>query len=388
MRIGRTGRRNRGSIFLLAMIALISLVILGVSLMEIAVNGLNQASKDQKRAQAFSLAESGVDMALAMLYDDYGGINEALETTGTYSSSFSLPQGDVDFTVTAPYNGITNTCLVMSHSQTWANKEETIRVIATYVDDPSRAFKGAIFSDSPLTIGGNVTVLPDEGGEGAQIYSNGDITLKGGSVSFNDPTGTLPQDVGYVYTTGTINEIPEGCPQTNVYEHIAPIPMPVIDLNYYQSIATHTFDAPHSGLNWTTADMVGLSGVVYINGDIKLAGSFEGQFLLVASGQITVVGNVTTTTPETSSIALMSPKAIRITGGSEIDGLIYAHGVEVDATVTGTGNVTVHGAICADVVTAAKGSITVQYTDVWTGLPLPGTGKSQWAQISWEELFL
>jgi len=388
MRIGRTGRRNRGSIFLLAMIALISLVILGVSLMEIAVNGLDRASKDQKRAQAFSLAESGVDMALAMLYDDYGGINEAIETTGAYSGSFALPQGDVDFTVTAPYNGITNTCLVMSHSQTWANKEETIRVIATYVDDPSRVFKGALFSDSPLTIGGNVTVLPDEGGEGAQIYSNGDITLKGGSVSFNDPTGTLPQDVGYVYTTGTINEIPEGCPQTNVYEHIAPIPMPVIDLNYYRSIATHIFNAPQQGLNWSTADMAGLSGVVYINGDIKLAGSFEGQFLLVASGQITVVGNVTTTTPETSSIALMSPKAIRITGGSEIDGLIYAHGVEVDATVSGTGNVTIHGAICADVVTAAKGSITVQYTDVWTGLPLPGTGKSQWAQISWEELFL
>lgn len=134
--------------------------------------------------------------------------------------------------------------------------------------------------------------------------------------------------------------------------------------------------------------MVGLSGVVFIQGDLKLAGSFTGQFVLVVTGKIDVVGNVTAATPATDSIALMSPQAIKITGGSEIDGLIYAHGVEVDATVTGTGNVTIHGAICADVVNAAKGSITVQYTDVWSGLPIPGTGKSQWAQISWEELFL
>jgi hypothetical protein len=28
------------------------------------------------------------------------------------------------------------------------------------------------------------------------------------------------------------------------------------------------------------------------------------------------------------------------------------------------------------------------YDDVWDGLPLPGRGKTQWAQTSWEEFYL
>lgn len=403
MGIRFTARRSRGSVFLLAMVALLSLIILGVALLEIAINGLDRAAKDQKRAQAFALAESGVDMALARLYDDYDSINEKLAATGTYTSSYTLPEGEVTFTVTAPYAGISKTCEITSTSTTWANRSETIRVVASYLENPARTFRGAIFSDSPLTISGNVKVYPDAAGEGAEIYANGDITVNGTAATFNDGPGGLPDDCGSIYTTGSIapEDVLDGCPSSNVYQHIAPIPMPVIDLNLYKDMAQHpaSYGTEYVGVyisgkkTFNSSDLdfatlyPGKTVIVYVDGDVRITGQYTGNAMIVASGKIDVTGNITTTSPTTNSLALMSPKAIKLNGNATVEGLIYAHGVEVDADIFATGSVVIKGAICADVVTT-RGDLTVYYSDVWSGLPLPGTGKTQWAQISWEELFL
>ncbi len=75
--------------------------------------------------------------------------------------------------------------------------------------------------------------------------------------------------------------------------------------------------------------------------------------------------------------------SVTIAGNCTVDGLIYAHSVLDDAETTVSGNVTINGAIISDVV-RTNGSITVTYNDVWDALPLPGIGKMQWAQISWE----
>ncbi len=86
--------------------------------------------------------------------------------------------------------------------------------------------------------------------------------------------------------------------------------------------------------------------------------------LIVATGNTKITGNVTAGNPSTDSLALIAAKSVKISGNAEI-----------------------YGAICADVVTT-NGGITVRYRDVWGGLPIPGKGKTQWAQISWEEHYL
>ena len=365
-----------GSVFLLAIVALVTLLLLGTSLLQMAINGLASASEQSKRSEAFSLAEAGVDMALAKLYDDYDNVNETLASSGRYDDSFALPEGSVSYTITSPYNGISDTCMITSRSVSWRNEQIAIRVVASCLRNPSRTFEGAIFSDSPLTLNGAGSVLPDENGKGGQIYANGNITFHGTSF-------TMSSD-GALLTTGTTNWVPPQVPATAVYQNIAPIPMPIIDTDYYYSIATRVYNG---NVTLKSSDLAGISGVIFVKGDVKMSGNFSGQAVIVATGKIQVTGSVLSTHPDTDALALLSPKAIKIAGNSRVDGLIYAHGVMVDAETTLSGDIEVHGAICADVV-VTNGSITVVYDDVWDGLSLPGRGKTQWAQTSWEEFYL
>ena len=372
----RGSGRSQGSVFLLALVALISLLILGTSLVDSAMQGVRRAAQDRRHTESAGLAESGVDMALCKLYEDYDSINSTLTATGTYSSSFTLPQGTVNYTVTAPYSGIADTCMIVSDAVTWANKHVKVRALASYRRDVARIFEGAIFSNSPLTLNGAGAVYPDSDGNGGQIYARGNVT-------FNGTSFTMTSD-GAIFTSGTTNWVPPQVPATHVHQRIAPVPMPVIDLDYYRSIATTTYN---SDKKFTSADMVGLSGVIFVDGDVTMSGNYSGQALIVATGNVKITGNVTAGDLEHDAIAIITTKSVKIAGGATVHGLVYSHNVTQDATTTTSGNVVVEGALIADAVTT-NGGITITYRDVWSGLPLPGTGKTQWAQISWEEHYL
>lgn len=368
----RAAAHTQGSVFLLAMVALVALLILGTSLMQTSVQGLAWASSDRKEAEAFTLAESGVDMAITKLYEDYDNINATLASTGTYSDSFTLSQGTVAYTVTAPYNGITDTCLIVSDSTTTFNEGARVRVVAAYQRNIGRVFEGAIFSNSPLTLNGVGGVYADADGNGGDIYANGDIQFSGTSFTM-DPDGSL-------YSTGTINWVPDGVPETHVHENVAPVSMPVIDLDYYRSIA----DTVHMGnLTLNDSNMVDLSGVIFVKGNVTISGSYTGQAVIVATGRVAINGNVTASNPDVDTIVIMSPKSVRISGNCTVDGLVYAHSVVENADTALGGDVVINGAIIADVVTT-RGGIEVHYADVWKDLALPGTGKTQWAPVSWQ----
>lgn len=372
--IGYAGQR--GSVFLLSVVALTVLLLLGTSLMQTAANGLGRASDYNRRSEALSLAESGVAMALAKLYENYDGAGDTLESTGSYTDSFSLAGGSVSYSITAPYNGIANTCLVNSQSTTSVNRSVRIRTVAYYVIDSSRVFEGAIFCDTPLILNGSGGVYPDEDGEGGDIYANGNIRFNGTSFTMT-PEGSL-------FSTGTINWVPPGVPSTNVHQYVAPLEMPIIDLDYYESIATEIYTGKTT---FSNANMVDLSGVIFVKGDVTISGNYTGQAVIVATGKIQVTGSVTTEHLDTDTLALISPKSIKIAGNSTVHGLVYSHSVLEDAETTLSGNTTVYGAICGDLV-RSNGGITVHYRDVWKNLPLPGVGKTQWAPISWEMFYL
>ena len=373
----RRSAGKRGSIFLLAMVALITLLMLGTSLVQTSVQGLSWASNDRRYIEAFCLAESGVDMAITKLYEDYDNINDTLDTSGTYTDAFSLTQGNVSYTVTAPYAGIADSCLIVADATTWTGKQARVRVVAAYQLDTSRVFEGAIFCNSPLTLNGAGGIYPDSEGKGGDIYANGDIT-------FNGTSYDMTAD-GSIYTTGTTNWVPDEVPATNVHEDVAPLVMPVIDVDYYESIATTTFNGNQT---FNDSNMVGLSGVIFVKGKVSISGSYTGQGVIVATGEISVTGNVTTANPDTDTLALLSPKSVKIAGNTTIHGLIYSHSVVDDsAESTIGGNTTIYGAIVSDVV-KTNGGIEVYYRDVWKSLPLPGVGKTQWAPVSWQQLYL
>ncbi|UCC68298.1 MAG: hypothetical protein JSV79_14535 [Armatimonadota bacterium] len=367
---------RRGSVFLLAMVALVVLLILGTSLVQTAMQGLASVSNDRRQAEAVSLAEAGVDMAITKLYEDYDNINDIIDSGSPYTDAFSLTQGNVSYTVTAPYSGIADTCMIVSDASTWTNKQARTRVVAAYQRDVSRVFEGAIFSNSPLSLKGSGAIYPDENGNGGDIYANGDINFDGTSYEMTADAS--------IYTTGTVNWVPPEVPATNVHQGVAPLTMPTIDLDYYKSIATELYVGKTT---FNDSNMGGLTGVIYVKGDVVISGNYTGQAVIVATGKITVTGNVTAGNPDNDTLVLMSPKAVKVTGNSHVDGLIYAHSVMSPAASEISGNMTLRGAIISDVV-RTNGSITITYDDVWKGLPLPGMGKQQWASVSWEEFYL
>jgi len=183
---------------------------------------------------------------------------------------------------------------------------------------------------------------------------------------------------GYIYTTGTTNWVPSEVPQTHVYQNIAPFPMPVIDLQWYRDHATTYYASGHT---FTGAN--DFSGIIYVNGAVKIKGTYTGQAVIVASGAISITGNLSANDINTDALALLSPTSVKVAGTPTVHALLYSHNVNSEITVSG--NSVVYGAVIADVVTS-NGGIEVHYSNVWSGLQLPGTGKTQWAQVSWQQV--
>jgi Tfp pilus assembly protein PilX/cytoskeletal protein CcmA (bactofilin family) len=364
-----SGARERGSAFILAMVALVVLLFVGVSYTAKTMNALHAASGQRGYTMALMLAESGVDRAVIELYENYNNVNETLAGAGQYSANVALPQGAVAYTVSGPYEGIGDTVLIDSTGTTNQGKTSKVRVVAKYIPDVSATFRGAIFSDNPLTLSGAGGVYPDVSGAGGDIYANGDITFDG--TSFN-----MSSD-GYIYTTGTTSWVPDEVPATHVYERIPPFPMPVIDLDYYRTHATTYYSSSQS---WTGG--FSLDGITFVDGNVKLSGNYTGKGIIVASGTITIVGNVLSGDLSQDALALLSPRAIKINGNPTVEGLLYCHNVASEISLGG--NPVIHGAVVADVVTTV-GGIEVHYSDVWAGMDLPGTGKTQWVQVSWQQ---
>jgi len=375
-RVAQRLRDERGATFVMAIISLVVMLILGTSFIGRTINALYNAKNTRDDMVALQLAESGVDMIVCMLYEDYGSIGSQLQSAGQYHQVLTMPRGTCDVRVWANYDGIPDALLVRSTGTTNTNVQARVRVVAKAMSDTTRVFRGAIFSDSPMTLNGAGSVLPDASGQGGDIYANGDIGFNGTSFTMSN--------TGHIYATGTTNWVPPQVPGNNVYQNIAPIPMPVIDLAWYRSHATRIVNG---NLNISGGEF-DLDGITYVTGDVKLAGNYRGRGVIVAAGKIRVSGNVTAITGEAGSedyaLVLMSPRAVSISGNATVEGLVYAH--NVDAEITLSGNPYIKGAIVADVVTT-NGAITVEYDDVWGGLPVPGRDKTQYQQVSWQRIF-
>ncbi len=382
-------RVSRGSVFLLAMVALVALLFLGTSLVQVAIHGLSFASTQQKRAQALALAESGIEMACEKIYADFDGAGTTLTNTGRYEDEYSFGEGTVSYVVTAPVPGIARSLEIRSTAVTRTNKRETIRMIGTFVDSVSSVFRGAIFCNSDLDLKGGGGVYPDENNMGGDIYAKGVI-------NFDTQSAFTMTSYGSIYTAtpaphGISGAIPDEVLSSNVHEGISPLPMPAIDLDWYRKLVLEDGRGTYysSGQTFTggRTDFSTAGEIIFVEGNVKIGGHYSGNVAIVATGTITVIGGSLVHATESDTLALISPRGVKIDGGGEIDGLIYSHGIEVTGPggVGAGGSVEIHGAIVADVVTC-HGSLDVYYDPVYAGLVVPGNKAGQIKQVSWEEL--
>jgi hypothetical protein len=188
--------RERGSVFLLAMMILIVILVLGASLIERSQTAVDRASARSRSTRAFHLAEAGIQKALWEFNQPDGWL--------TYAGDTELPLqgGTVDITVSPPppdREVFTDSLVVVSTSdlpspQGGRRHSCAIRVI-THKDQ--NYFDYAIFGDQKVTIGnGTVTLTADSYTSDDGPYGGGNVGAAAGigtNSTASDAVEILPQ---------------------------------------------------------------------------------------------------------------------------------------------------------------------------------------------------
>ena len=128
---------------------------------------------------------------------------------------------------------------------------------------------------------------------------------------------------------------------TPKYPNGPPVRFPDINFGYYNSIANWSYP-------WSVS-FNGLfgGGVIYVNGNINIRGSYTGIWTIVATGDINISASLTASN-SSSYMALISDETIDIQGGAvTVDAILYARENPTGgAFVPGSGDgfITIHGA--------------------------------------------
>jgi len=351
---------NRGSIFLSAMIALIVLLALGVTFVEMSIQEVARASREKKETRALSLAEAGLDYAAWRLY------NQAPASYPFALARADMPEGSFSAVVERYRDEsgalVPNAIKVVSTgiSQGFNAEVKAVGHYAVASGPNSGVFDFALFSNSDLTIKGTADI-------DGSIHSNGNMTLQG-----------APNVTGDASATGWIKDPKSGVEGTK-YPNAARKTMPTVDIQYYRANATQVYG---SSQNFSGTTL--LNGITFVDGDVQISGQVEGKGVIVATGEIHVNGNTTLANAD-SEFALISTYKVRVNGTCRIEGVIYTHNAQFDAAFDGNGTADVLGAVVADVITV-NGTLLVEYKK--PTVPLPGSHDSpiQIDLVSWRRL--
>ena len=177
--------RERGWVFLLAMVAMTVLLILGASLIEMSQNALCRSTVDSRAVRSFHLAEAGLSRAVWGLNQHNGWL--------TYDGESATPLGGGWYQVTVlpastDREPTTNQLAVLATGYLpGPNGTNALpyRIHAIVGKDP-RYFRYAVFGKNKVRVGnGTVTVKADsydsrDGGYGgANVLGNGDVGTNG-----------------------------------------------------------------------------------------------------------------------------------------------------------------------------------------------------------------
>ena len=378
---------RRGIGFAYALVAMIVMLVLGLTFMQVGMSSRHNAYKHKGDTQAFMLAEAGVDHAAWVIstlsagdatHETVAGLMETAGVTApiTYTSTAcEMNGGRYFFEITYPYNGMQDAALVDASGVSKTGEQERIRTIQRLLtEDPVRdVVEHAMFSDHNLALTGNLSLdgKPDQGGKGA--HANGNVTMNGN-----------PTVIGDVSATGTIT--PVGNP--NISGAITPfsdrIGMPEVDLQWYRDNADEILSGRvRYASHWFQTGTLEDPRIYFIDGDLTMNGNVDGVGIVVCTGDVTINGNIDYASDE-SLVAVISTGVVKVTGNSEVSGLIYAHNVDSTATITTIGNTHIFGAVVGDTLTG-HGDMLIEFDPRLADMgDLPGLGDVQVDVVSWE----
>jgi Tfp pilus assembly protein PilV/cytoskeletal protein CcmA (bactofilin family) len=375
----RRAQHTRGWSMVASLVTMFVMLTLGMSLLSLTTHNLRQADRKQKESRALCLAEGGVEHMLWRLYQ------------GTTAPPATIVLADFGGTMTTTARPFLDAagqpvaeCVLIDSAGEFKGWTTAVRVGARYLSTTTEhnpIFDFALFSDRDLTLGGG-TVFDHDIHSNGNLRLNGGVTVQGsveayGNVRFigiNSITGDVEYGGTYSNTGGTTIG-------GTISQSARVFPMPTIDLAYYRDQAVASYTGPITFAGTTTLP----DGVIYVDGNLSLAGQVTGKGTIVVNGDVNITGSVTYG-DEGSELVIVCTGQVEMAGGTDVWGLIYAHNVNSTASWSGEGTVTVHGAVIADNIDSS-GHLVLEYvppTDV--SLPGDNTHPTQIAVFSWEKI--
>jgi hypothetical protein len=336
--------------------------------------------ENQQAAKAFTLAEAGIDWAVAQLQKDHsfpGVVDERTYTVTNVSTT-----GTVLVMITN--DGITTTITSWSElpalGQNYPMAKRAIHATVKMggIMPAEALFKRAITANGRITgnHGASIEIIsPLPNLEGTSILSN--FSGAGAIQFFRD---LYIEDPGYAGIMDGSTIVPNTVP----WKYVPPDPVSTLT---EEQIKAWRLAAQNEDHYYATSQFwsnnVTLNGIYFIEGDLDVDNNISGSGTLVITGNLTTWNNASFSS---DAIALITLGNATFKNNGDILGYIFAGGsILVDS------NFGIKGAIsCVGDFTCTKNNLTIEYTDFGQGGGSNPAGFSQSNEAlqlqSWQEV--
>jgi hypothetical protein len=316
-----------------------------MQLNESNLNATDNASVDYEINQARNLALSGIDHAIMQLAQDSTWLD------GFKSNSMANGSLAVNIERTrsmfpgGPDAGLNNARLVTA-TGTLQNRSVTLQAVieipSVYIRPPGLAY--GILADKDFSVSGNVLVRDHYNSAwNSTIHTNSDLGWNGNTAlvaGYGTYSGSGNGNASHAENIFKPN-VDEG---GGVVHYSPPVPIPDIDVDNWEKIATRKF---YSNTKITSHTKLGTKDnpeIWYVRGDLELSGQMEGYGVFLVTGDLKLSGQakMTALDPSGNNLGIIVAGDVRATGTSDLDATLIVGG-----TMTATGTTTIIGSVIA-----------------------------------------
>lgn len=330
-------KKQEGVVFFttLVLLAIAVLICSGMSIM--VLRDTYTVKTIRQGAQAYFLAEAGIEEAVKEVTNNFDWVPSGYPETlgaGTYSVA-----------ITTYPTGLGRKLITSTGTVEGVSKVINVQVLYTGPE----AFNYPALGGGKLTIGGG-SVISDTDPISVHSNSPGNGAVEVGSV-WPWSGGTVEGDAS---ACGTVVVHPNGTVTGAVTDGAPVVELPPFDDNffqYYYNLA-NADGKVYSGVKIFTSDpCVGtINHVVYVNGQVRLVGTWTMTGCIVATGKIIInkwaSGHITQHQYQNLPAFMSKGSDVEIYDPTDIEGMVYANGYIFIDSIFGTyGPTIIYGAL-------------------------------------------
>jgi len=271
--------------------------------------------RQSDRLQALLIAETGLHQAFRVLVEDNAVFPEE---GGALLPNSSFSGGSYSVSISQPDGADEGVWLLRSTGVFRQHEREVAALVGRgrpSSDDSIQALLGpygnaALLAGGQLVIAANANINIGDNG----VHANGSVVMKG------NPTlvaGFLTSN-GDVTTRGTLTV---GDIESNLPD---PMALPSLDVQAFREYAMANGSYVSGDHRISGSDNVPPGGVLFVDGDVRMNAHALLTGMIIATGNITINGQASVSNPTDFPALVSTSGDIRINGGAEIGGWVFA----------------------------------------------------------------